>query len=88
MVLDRKSPAAKGCDVHRLRKDASVNRFCRVEMCKALRLAALHPPKVMGFQWLRDETDPACCPAISSGTGLRSGKGPSNRSFARKPDPD
>ena len=50
MVLDRKSPAAKGCDVHHLRKDASVNRFCRVEMCKAPRLAPLRPSKVMVFQ--------------------------------------
>ena len=31
-----KSPAAKGCDVHHLRNDASVNRFCRVEMCTDL----------------------------------------------------
>ena len=41
MVLDRKSPAAECCDVHHLRKDASVNRFCRAEMCKDLQLSAL-----------------------------------------------
>ena len=87
MVLDRKSPAAKGCDVHHLRKDASVNRFCRVERCKDLRLAGLCPSKVLGFQWLRDETDLACCTAISSAMG-RSGRGPPNQSFARGPDPD
>src|ERR1700747_1599798 len=32
MVLDRKSPAAECRDVHHLRKDAAVNRFCYVEM--------------------------------------------------------
>jgi hypothetical protein len=41
MVLDRKSPVGECCDVHHLRKDASVNRFCRAEMCKDLQLSAL-----------------------------------------------
>src|SRR5258706_3100539 len=74
MVLDRKSPAAE-CDVHHLRKDASVNRFCCTEASRGLRLSS-RPSKVLGFQWFRDETNPACCQANgrnSSGRGTGAG---------------
>ena len=48
------------CDVHHLRKDASVNRFSWTEASRGLRLSS-RPSKVLGFQWCRDETNPAGC---------------------------
>ena len=52
VVLDRKSPAAECCDVHHLRKDASVNRFCRAEMCKDLQPFSLAQLRSWDFNGL------------------------------------